>query len=191
MVVQRREQSMTVAEFDHFADLPENQDKILEFIEGEVYEVPSSAYASHFSAKIIFWLMLFLHQTGLEGYVTTEAGGFMVNGWRYAPDVAYISKARQPELAKKGYNPNPPELAVEVQYPVTAESERMLRLKLFNYLAVGTMVWVVYPEEQRVEVYAPGEAIQILGIDDTLNGGAVLPGFTLELKQLFAQTDTP
>jgi len=67
----------TVEEFDHFVDLPENADKLFEYI----------------------------------------GGGYMVSGERYAPDVAYIAKSRQEKLAERGYNPLPPDLAVEVLSP--------------------------------------------------------------------------
>ncbi len=81
----------------------------------------------------------------------------MVSGERYAPDVAYISKKRQPELARVGYNPNPPELAVEVDFPSIYKSQEDLRIKVANYIAAGTLVWVVRPDTKMVEVYAPGQ----------------------------------
>ena len=108
----------------------------------------------------------------------------MVSGERYAPDVAFISVARQPELAKEGYNPNPPELAVEVVSP--NDSERKMTRKVVNYLAAGTLVWLVRPEEKQVEVYATGKPVKTLGINDTLDGGTVLPGFTLKVSEIFA-----
>src|SRR6266851_1110312 len=107
MAVQERIK-LTVEEFDRLALLPENADKLLEFIGGEVFEVPSNAYVSEISAIFIGELYVFLKGKRL-GHITGEAGGYRVSGERYAPDVAYISFARQPELAKKGYNPNPPE----------------------------------------------------------------------------------
>src|SRR6266849_3602401 len=108
----------------------------------------------------------------------------MVSGERYAPDVAYISFARQPELAKKGYNPNPPELAVEVVSP--NDPERNLRIKVANYLAAGTLVWLVRPDEKQIEVYAPGQPVKVLGVKDILDGGSVLPGFSLKVGEVFA-----
>ncbi len=111
----------------------------------------------------------------------------MVSGERYAPDAAYISKARQPELARTGYNPTPPELVVEVVSDESNGQElNSLRWKITNYLAAGTIVWAVFPVSQRVEVHAPGQPVARLGIDDTLDGGDVLPGFTLALRDALA-----
>ncbi|MBC6935258.1 MAG: Uma2 family endonuclease [Chloroflexi bacterium] len=177
---------LAIEEFDRFALLPENADKILEYIGGEVVEVPSNPYASKISGIISGELYIFLKGRNL-GHLTGEAGGYRVSGERYAPDVAFIAYDRQPELVIEGYNPNPPDLAVEVDFPSTYQSQKELRTKVVNYLAAGTMVWVVLPETKQVEVYVPGQPMKLLGLDGTLDGGNVLPGFTLAVKDIFAE----
>lgn len=184
MVVQARR--MMVEEFDAFAGLPENADKLFEFIGGETVEVPSNPFASKISQLIAGELYLFLKGKEL-GHLTGEAGGYMVSGERYAPDVAFISAAKQPELARQGYNPALPDLAVEVDTPSSYESQQNLNIKVANYLAAGTVVWVVKPESRRVEVYAPGQPVRILGIDGILDGGDVLPGFNLAVKDILPE----
>jgi Uma2 family endonuclease len=176
---------MTAEDFDAFTLLPENSERLFEFVGGEIVEVPSNPYSSAVAAKFLIALGIFLQGKNL-GHLTGEAGGYIVSGERYAPDVAFISKARQPELARSGYNPNPPDRAVEVVSPT--DSEKLLRIKLANYLAAGTVVWVAYPQSKEVEVYAPGEPVKILDETQTLDGGKVLPGFKLRIADLF-QTD--
>jgi len=61
----------------------------------------------------------------------------------------------------------------------------VMRLKLANYLAAGTVVWVVNPETRTVEVYTPAKRAYRLGADGTLDGGEVLPGLALPVKDLF------
>jgi Uma2 family endonuclease len=176
---------VTPEEFERFVGLPENADRLFELIGGEIVEVPSNAYASEFGSTISFHLKLFLRDRGIKGHVTGEAGGYMVSGERYAPDVAYISALKQPQLAREGYNPNPPDLAVEVDFPSTYESQRNLRVKIVNYLAAGTVVWAVYPETKTVEVFVPGQPVKILDEEGTLDGGDVLPGFKLPVREIF------
>lgn len=176
--------AMTDVQFDQFVELHENRDKLFEYIGGEAVEVPSNPYASYIGGRVFRPVSNFVEEHGL-GYVTGEAGGYLVSGEKYAPDVAYISKLRQPELARQGYNPNPPDLAVEVDFPSTYQSQRDLRIKVANYLAAGTLVWVVLPDVKAVEVYAPGQPIKLFGVEDVLDGGAVLPGFTLPVKEIF------
>jgi Uma2 family endonuclease len=178
---------LTVEEFDQFVDLPENADKLFEFIGGEIVEVPSNPRASEFGSNVIFAFKLHLREYKIAGHVTGEAGGYIVSEERYAPDAAYISKARQPRLVDKGYNPVPPELAVEVDFPSTYESQKGLRTKIANYLAAGTLLGVVLPETLEVEVYAPGQPVKKFGIDGVLDGGTVLPGFSMAVKDIFAE----
>lgn len=174
-------------QFEDFIARAENKDRLFELIHGEIVEkVPSNPYVSEIAQLIGFFIRLFLREQGIAGHLTDGQGGYVVAGERYAPDIAYISKQRQPELAREGYNPNPPELAVEVEYPTSVTSERRLRAKLLNYISVGTLVWVVYPEFKEVEVYAPGQPMVTVGLAGTLDGGHVLPGFTLAVKDIFA-----
>ncbi|GIK65177.1 MAG: hypothetical protein BroJett018_29710 [Chloroflexota bacterium] len=175
---------MTPTEFDAYADLPENTDKVLEFIGGEIVEVPSNRFASKISGIFFGEIYIFLKQNPI-GHLTGEAGGFQVFGERYAPAVGFTRKENQTEVAKQGYDPVPPDLAIEVDFPSTPQSKDRLRIKVGNYLAAGATVWLAFPETQTIEVYAPGRPVQILGINDTLDGGDVLPGFSLPVKDIF------
>lgn len=181
-----RERLYTVEEFDAFVEQPANADKLFEFIGGEIVEVPSNPFSSYIAMRILRRLANFVEENKL-GFVTGEAGGYMVSGERYAPDVAYLSRDRQPTLARQGYNPHPPDLAVEVDFPSTYKSQKELLTKVVNYLAAGTVVWLVLPEVQEVEVYAPGKPKRLLTIDGVLDGGDVLSGFTLDVKDIFVE----
>jgi len=182
--MQTLKRAVTAEEFEAFVNLPENADRTFELVAGEIVEVPSNPYASQIAARISMYIGMYLLQHNI-GHVTGEAGGYIVSGERYAPDVAYISKPRQPELARAGYNPNPPDLAVEVVFPTAPETARLLTVKVANYLAAGTVVWVVYPETKEVEVFAPGQPAHILNREGTLEGGELLPGFSLAVSAIF------
>lgn len=172
----------TVEDFDKLLELPENTDKNFEFIAGELVEVPSNTFSSYISSLFNMYIALFVVQNQL-GYVTGEAGLYRVSNERYAPDVGYISKTRQPEISREVPNPLPPDLAVEVVSP--SDVDKNVTIKVGNYLAAGTVVWLVRPDEQQVEIYEPGQPVKVLGSTDTLAGGNVLPGFTLPLSQIF------
>lgn len=144
--------------------------------------MPSNPYSSQIALRIAYYLSGYLVEHDIA-HVTDEAGGYRVVGERYAPAVAVITKARQPELAREGYNPNAPDLAVEIVSPT--DSAQNLRIKLGNYLAAGVRVWVVYPGAQEVEDYTPGQPVRVVGLDGVLAGGDLLPGFTLAVKDIF------
>jgi Uma2 family endonuclease len=172
----------TVEEFDEFIYLPENVDKEFEFIGGEILEVVSNSYSSEIAATISAEIRMYIKGKKL-GRVTGADGGYIIAGERYIPDVAFISIKKQPLSSREAYNPNPPDLVVEVVSP--SDSNRQMKIKVANYMAVGAIVWVVYPETHDVEVFRSAQAVQILGIDDTLAGGDILPGFTLPVKEIF------
>jgi Uma2 family endonuclease len=177
---------VTTEEFDAYVRLPENAEKLFEYIGGEIVEVPSNPYASKVSSRFITYFGIYLLRNDI-GHLTGEAGGYVVSGEKYAPDVAFITYIKQPELAHSGYNPNPPDLAVEVDYPSSAESQRNLMIKVGNYLAAGTVVWCVYPEVKQVHVFVPMLPVKVFDINGVLDGGDVLPGFELPIRDIFPE----
>jgi Uma2 family endonuclease len=163
---------------------PENVDRDFELIAGKIVEKSvSSPRASVVAVYIMSRVVFFVDDHDL-GHVTGADGGYVVSGERYIPEGAFISKRRQPELSIEAYNPLAPDLALEVLSPTNTDEET--RIKVSNYLAAGTVVWLVDPGK-RVEVYRPAQPLLILGVGDTLDGGDVLPGFKLSVSDILAK----
>lgn len=174
---------ITLEEFEAFIQLPENTDRIFELIDGEIVEkMPSNPLSSNIAMRIALPIGNYLTTNDI-GHITGEAGGYKIFGDTYVPDVAFISKTRLPERPYNGFAPIPPDLAVEVVSPTDDRND--LLKKVANYLAAGVLVWVVYPDERVVRVFAPGQPVQTLGMDGVLDGGDVLPGFTLPVTKIF------
>jgi Uma2 family endonuclease len=122
--------------------------------------------------------------TGAEtGYILfTDADG---RDTVRAPDVAFVAKARIPAegFPERGFAHIAPDLAVEVVSPNDTAEE--VQQKVNEYLEAGTRaVWVFYPKPQTIAVHTR-TGTQILRPGDVLDGGDVLPGFTLALRDLF------
>ena len=179
MAIQAR---VSVEEFEKIAALPENAGKRLEYIGGEVVEVVSNSLSSQIAARILARISVHVETNNL-GYVTGADGGYRVSGEDYMPDVGFISKAQHPRRPRETWVPFAPDLAVEVASPTDRKSE--IADKVANYLAAGTFVWYFYPDEQEVKIYEPGKPGKTLTIDDTLDGGKILPGFKVTLKDIF------
>jgi Uma2 family endonuclease len=179
----REKPQVTAEEFERFIHLPENADRDFELIGGEIVEVVSNNYSSEVAFGLGSEIRVHVRRNRL-GRVTGADGGYWVGNERYIPDVGFISIARQPEPCREAYNPNAPDLAVEVLSPSNRPDE--MRIKIVNYLRAGTTVWLVDPERKVVEVYSPHAAPQILTEDKTLDGGAALPGFRLPIRDIFA-----
>ncbi len=172
------------AEFEAFILLPEHGDTVFELIDGKIYPVVSNNRSSRIAMTIGILLGAYVLQKKL-GYVTGADGGYQVSGQRYIPDVAFMSKARQAEASDEAYNPIAPDLAVEVLSPT--DNPANVRIKLTNYLNAGTVVWIVDPSTQRVEIYIPKQKPTQLGIQDTIHGGEILPDFALPVSDIFAE----
>jgi Uma2 family endonuclease len=143
----------TSQEFWDFVNLPENADRFFERIDGEIVEYPpTNLYASATAANIAYYLLKFIKENLVAGHVTGADGGYdITEDDTFALDAAYISKARQAELSSKGFNPIPPDLAVEVVSPSDLKDpKRRIQRKLEKYLAVQIpLVWYVYTERKK------------------------------------------
>lgn len=102
-----------------------------------------------------------------------------------APDCAFIRKERVPaEGAPKKFWPLAPDLAVEVLSPSDSASEVLE--KIDEWLAAGArLVWVIDPEKKTVTVHAPSRQPKKLRLRDQLDGGDVLPGFSITIADIF------
>jgi Uma2 family endonuclease len=77
-----------------------------------------------------------------------------------------------------------PDLAVEIlsRSNTTAEMPR----KLAEYFAAGVrLVWYLDPVARNARVFTAPDASQLVTEDQILDGGLVLPGFTLLLREWF------
>jgi len=181
-------QAITTAEFESFINLPENADRLFELIGGEIIEVPSNPYASYIASKILGYLFMYLVTNDI-GWTTTEAGGYVVAGEHYAPDVAFVAYTKQKQPAKQGYNPNPPDLAVEVVSSESRTENEKLTIKLGNYLAVDTLVWIVRPEKGYIEVHQAGQKVKTYRRGEVIRAGDLLPDFELAVADILDDPD--
>jgi Uma2 family endonuclease len=81
-----------------------------------------------------------------------------------------------------------PDLAVEVLSVGNTPGE--MARKRQEYFSAGVqVVWQVDPRTRTVEVFTVPAQSTVLHEAQTLEGGMVLPGFTLPLQELFSELD--
>jgi Uma2 family endonuclease len=102
------------------------------------------------------------------------------------PDVSYISWNRLPKR-RRPKRPIPdlaPDLAIEVLSKSNTRKE--MERKLREYFDAGVrLVWFVDPKARTVRVFTGVDESVLLGKEQTLDGGDVLPGFRLRLRELY------
>jgi Uma2 family endonuclease len=163
-----------------------------ELVRGELVPVtPAGREHGVLSAYLALELTLFVRAHQL-GRIYTDGVGYTlfrnpdtVRG----PDVSFVSRDREATLKSvRGFIPGAPDLAVEVRSPDNTLAE--LSVKANEYLEAGArMVWIVDPPTRTVQVMRPGRPAVTLSLDDVLDGGDVLPGFSLPVSRLFAELD--
>lgn len=161
------------------------EDRICELIDGVLVEKVSSELCSVLTAALAAILGDFIRPVR-SGWILGPNGYSWIEDSLRAPDVSFSRRDQRPgeRILEEGYADVAPALAVEIFSPgnTTAELER----KRDEFFAAGTeLFWIVYPERQEIVVSTSPRDHRTLGPADTLDGGTVLPGFTLRVAELF------
>ncbi len=176
-------QLYTVEAFEQILSQPENQDRLLELIEGEIVEKMVTQEHGMIAGNIHALLWNFIKPRKL-GRLAIEARYQIPDDLHNArlPDISFVADTSEP-VVTKGSVPQMPDLAIEVKSP--DDTYKQMRDKADYYLQNGTkQVWLVFPEKRIVEVYT-SEQQDILTLEDTLEGGELLPGLQIAVKDIF------
>jgi len=175
--------AITADEFETFITQPQHQDRRFELIYGEIIEkhMPTEEHGV-IMAQIVIALGIYL-KTNRIGRVGTEIRHRATVSDVRIPDISLTLAVDSP-LITHGAVPRLPDLAVEVQSP--DDHVLKLRAKAAFYLDNGCqLVWIVIPRHRLIEVYRPDHDVELVGIDGTLTGGDMLPGFVLPVREVF------
>lgn len=161
---------------------------ILELVRGELKRMsPTGVTHGILCIRIGAALSSFVDEHGL-GVVCGAETGFIVEknpDSVLGADAAFISHERLERVENiDKFAPFAPDLAVEVLGPSNTAQE--IEDKVALYFAAGSRaVWIFNPKRRTVAVYGSPFEVRILGEQDALDGGEVLPGFKLDLSRLF------
>jgi Uma2 family endonuclease len=177
-----------------------DQEGAFEIIDGEIVTRMASVAGHTELIKQLFMALMRAELAGV-GFVYSEATFIIsdrpdwVKGARI-PDLMFVAatkmKAYRESTADWQIKPFilVPDLVIEVVSPTDTYSDVQARVE--RYLTDGVRaVWVFDPARRAVDVHpADGNAFTLSG-DSTLEDGALLPGWSLTLKDLFASVEQP
>jgi Uma2 family endonuclease len=105
------------------------------------------------------------------------------------PDASFFTWDRiGGEIPKEPIPRRIPDLAAEVISESNTQEE--MRRKLRDYFTSGVqVVWIIYPKTETAELYTAPTRKRRIPRDGALEGGKLLPGFSLPLKELFARVN--
>ncbi len=168
-------------------DFDDHEDRLVELIDGVLVEKAMGFEESVVGICIATLLRNFIRPRNL-GIVAGSDG--MV---RYRPgcvqmaDVAFFSWDRFPnrELPGDAISRVTPDLAIEILSKSNTEAE--MERKRREYFQQGaTLVWLVDHKQRTVRVYTSVEAYTTLDENDSIDGGNVLLGFQVVVREFFA-----
>ncbi|MEG5138125.1 MULTISPECIES: Uma2 family endonuclease [unclassified Microcoleus] len=132
-------------------------------------------------------LWLWNRQTKLGVAFNSSSGFKLPNGADRSPDASWVKLERWQTLTPKeqeGFAPLCPDFVVELR----SKSDNMepLREKMREYITNGARLgWLIDRKNQKVEIYRQNQDVEILDRPRTLSGEDVLPGFVLDLTDVW------
>lgn len=173
---------------EQFYEMPEVPGKQIELVRGEVVAVPSPGAIHNVIANLLFHLLYTFASEQRLGIVFGDNMGYVLSRGPDTvriPDVSFVAWDRVPDAGiPDGSWQIPPNLAVEVVSPSDQTAD--VNDKAREYVASGvSLAWVLWPKRRVVSVYTRDQMVRELGLDDELDGGDTLPGFSVRVSTLF------
>ena len=161
---------MNVNEFWEYSNRPENADRNLDLLHGEVieWEFPSRRHGFVY-AQVGCLLGIYARQIRYGYAATNNVGVILPNppASVLGPDVTYFTAAIADGKFFTGWDESLPVLAVEVHS--LNHVERLERMKILEYLRHDIpLVWYIDCEEKTVSIYCPNGEVSIHGVEDSL-----------------------
>jgi Uma2 family endonuclease len=131
---------------------------------------------------------LWNRQTKLGKAFNSSSGFHLPNGANRSPDASWVRQERWNALTReqqKGFAPLCPDFVLELR----SESDNMapLQAKMREYMENGARLgWLIDRKNKKVEIYRQGQEVKVLDNPSTLSGEDVLPGFVLDLKEVWS-----
>jgi Uma2 family endonuclease len=168
----------------------EKEGHLCELVDGVLVEKAMAYNESTLAVVLIAMLYPFVKSRNL-GLVSGPDGTMrLFPGLVRIPDVAFASWDRLPDGRRSdALIPDlAPDLAVEVLSQSNTKAE--MKRKRHDYFSAGVrLVWLADPETRTVDVYTSEKQFTRLTEADVLDGGSVLPGFQLSVREWFAELD--
>ncbi len=132
-------------------------------------------------------LWLWNRQTKLGVAFNSSTGFHLPNGSSRSPDSAWVKQERWDALTteqQETFAPLCPDFVVELRSKNDTISE--LHKKMKEYQSNGARLgWLIDSKNRKVEIYRQDMEVEILENPNNLSGEDVLPGFILDLTEIW------
>ena len=177
---------------DDVVEIHDRENRHFELVDGILVEKLMGYRESYVAMTIGSLLREFVVPRKLGAVAGSDGMMRLAPGLVRIPDVSFCFWDQFPNRQVQE-TPIPslhPDLAVEVLSAGNTDEE--MDEKLDDYFTSGaTLVWLVDPESRTALVFTrpDRESARKLTVEDTLDGGSVLPGLAIPIRELFAELD--
>jgi Uma2 family endonuclease len=170
----------------------ERENRLCELIDGTLVEKAMGFEESRLAMCLGHLINSYLDQHDLGICIGADGMMRIAPGLVRIPDVSFISWDRLPgrESPKEPIPDLAPDLAVEVLSEGNTPAE--MARKVREYFDAGVvLVWLIDPRKRTARVFSKVGKSTLVRADQALDGGAVLPGFTVPLADLLDRGRRP
>ncbi len=166
-----------------------NRDLRLERTEaGELIIMPpTGGETGNRNIEIAFQLQAWSRQNNLGIAFDSSTAFKLPNGAERSPDASWVQREKWDNLSaeqKRKFPPLCPDFVIELRSET--DSLQTLQDKMQEYMDNGARLsLLIDPQTQQVEIHRLEREVEILESPEALSGENVLPGFVLNLQQLF------
>jgi len=148
---------------------------------------PTNSKTGMLNAEITRQLANWAKKDGRGVAFDSSAGFTLPNGASRSPDASWILRKRWDALApeqQEVFAPICPDFVIELWSP--SDTLKELQLKLAEYVTNGAQLgFLIYPPDRQVYIYRPHQALVCVAHPSTVSGDPELPGFTLDLNEIW------
>ena len=148
---------------------------------------PTSPLTGTRNSNLTYHLEAWARRDGTGLCFASNAGFTLPNNAIRSPDASWIRRERWDSLTqqqKDRFAPICPDFVAQLRS--RTDSLPVLLRKMEEYIANGASLgWLIDPSTLRVYVYRPNKEVMVLESPESVSGEPVLPGFTLNVIELW------
>jgi Uma2 family endonuclease len=168
------------------------EDRLCELVDATLVEKAMGAKESYLAWLLGGLLKIYLGRNDIGVGLTADGMLRLAPGLVRIPDLSFVSWDKLPGrmLPEEPVPDLVPDLAVEVLNEGNTKPE-MIR-KVGEYFDAGVrLVWLIDPKKRTARIYSAPDRSVLIREGQSLDGGAVLPGFSVALAELLRHIPRP
>ncbi len=148
---------------------------------------PTGSITGNRNSDLNYQLTAWNRKNKLGKSFDSSTGFKLPNGAERSPDASWVKMERWDALTEEQqerFAPLCPDFVVELMSP--SDTLDKTRAKMKEYMENGASLgWLINRKHKQIEIYRQNQEVEILESPQTVSGEDVLPGFVLDLAEIW------